>query len=581
MARLRTLAQRTSVATRGWLRDIRPERRHLRTDAIAAVPNSVSGVPDGMASAALVGVSPVYGLYANIFGPLIGGLFTSTRMMIVTTTTAGALAASSALSHVDSAERPQALFLLTLIVGVLMIVAGVLRLGRYVRFVSHSVMTGFLTGVAVNILLGQLADLSGADVDGATSVAKAADLATHPGRVDFASLVVGLTTLVILFGLARTRLVAVSALLALVVPTTVVAVFGLDNVAQVRDSGDIPRSLPLPALPDPGLFSFELITGAVAVAVIVLVQGAGVNESAPNPDGSSDINRDFTAQGIANVTVGIFRGQPVGGSVSRTALNVAVGPRTRWSAILSGAILLPIVVLFSGLVGLVPLPTLAAVLVFAAVKSLSPSGVVTIWRTGATSEIALVTTFVATLLLPVAAAVGIGVALSLLLQLNQEAMDLKVVELVQDDDGRFIEQPAPAELPSEKVTLLDVYGSLLYAGSRTLQAHLPDPTHAQRAAVILRLRGRVSLGATFYRVIGAYSKQLARSGSRLYLSGLDPQLVKQLRRAGGVDLAGPVRAVPATPVLGASTRRAQALADSWLIRHRNHDDAKPPAEPDA
>ena len=153
-----------------------------------------------------------------------------------------------------------------------------------------------------------------------------------------------------------------------------------------------------------------------------------------------------------------------------------------------------ILVAFSGLVAKVALPTLGAILIFAAVGSLRFGEVATILRTGLTSRIAVVTTFAATLFLPVAAAVGIGVALSLLLQLNTEAMDLKVVELLPREDGRFEERRAPSTLTSDHVTILDVYGSLLYAGTRTLQARLPDPGGAEAPVVILRLRGRTSLG---------------------------------------------------------------------------------------
>ncbi|PSL02815.1 SulP family sulfate permease [Haloactinopolyspora alba] len=559
---------RAVSAIGAWLRSVRPDRRNLRADTVAAVPSAVGSVPDGMASAALIGVNPVIGLYASIVGPVAGGLATSTRMMVVATTTAAALAAASALEGVDAADRPSALFLLTIIVGVLMIVAGLLRLGRYTRFVSHSVMTGFLTGVAASIFLGQLSGLTGAEVSGSTNVSKAVDLVTHLSRIDLASFGIGLGTLGILFGLMSTRWGSLSALVALVAPTLVVMVFGLDSVAQVRDSGDIPRQVPLPALPELELLSLDLVVGAAAVAVIVLVQGAGVSEAAPNPSGTpSNINQDFVAQGVANVAVGFFRGQPVGGSVSGTALSVAMGARSRWAAIMSGALLLPLVVLFAGLVGLVPMPILAGVLIFAAIGSIKPGVIAAIWRTGGTSRIALVTTFVATLFLPVAAAVGIGVALSLLLQLNQEAMDLKVVELVPQPDGRFLERPAPGRLTSGTATVLDVYGSLLYAGSRTLQARLPDPTGAEGAAVVIRLHGRTALGATFYRVVGDYARKLAAGNGRLYLSGLDADLLDQLRRAGGLDLAGPVRAVAATGIVGESTQRALHDADAWLIRH--------------
>lgn len=567
MAPTRQWLSTTLTGTGEWLRRVRPQRRHLRADTVAAVPSAVGSVPDGMASAALVGVNPVIGLYASLVGPIAGGLTTSTQMMIVTTTTAAALAAASALEGVAAADRADALFLLTVIVGVLMLVAGAARLGRYARFVSHSVMTGFLTGVATSIILGQLAELTGADVDGASNVARAVDLALHPSHIDLASLAIGAATLVILFGLARTRWATLSALAALVLPTLAVVLLGLDTVAQVADNGEIPSGIPLPALPQLELLSLDLVVGAAAVAVIILVQGAGVSEAAPNPDGApSSTNQDFIAQGIANVAVGLFRGQPVGGSVGGTALNLAMGARTRWAAILSGLLLLPIVVLLSGLVGLVPMPILAGVLVFAAVTSMRPGIIRAIWRTGATSQIAMVTTFVATLFLPVATAVGIGVALSLLLQLNQEAMDLKVVRLRPHPDGTFHEVPAPTALPSDEVTVLDVYGSLLYAGSRTLQARLPDPAGSRRAAVVVRLRGRTALGATFYRVLHDYTARLAGTGGRLYLSGLDEGLLDQLHRAGGLDLTGPARAVPATEVLGESTHRALVEAEAWLVR---------------
>ena len=97
-------------------------------------------------------------------------------------------------------------------------------------------------------------------------------------------------------------------------------------MARVGDSGEIPRGIPLPHLPDLGLFSFSLVTGALAVAAIVLVQGAGVAEAAPNEDGTaSDANRDIIAQGVGNLASGFFRGLPVGGSVGQTALNVSAG----------------------------------------------------------------------------------------------------------------------------------------------------------------------------------------------------------------------------------------------------------------
>jgi SulP family sulfate permease len=204
-----------------WVRSIGPQRRHVRTDVVAGLTGAISSVPDGMASGVLAGVNPVHGLYASFAGPIAGGLGASTRLMVITTTSAAALAAGSAISGLEPADRERAVVLLTVLAGALMVLAGIFRLGRYTRFVSHSVMLGFLTGVAANIVFGQLADLTGTTASGPNSVAKAIDVLTHPGRWDLASLGIGLAALVILVVLARTPLSVVSSLVALAAPTIV------------------------------------------------------------------------------------------------------------------------------------------------------------------------------------------------------------------------------------------------------------------------------------------------------------------------------------------------------------------------
>jgi hypothetical protein len=167
-------------------------------------------------------------------------------------------------------------------------------------------------------------------------------------------------------------------------------------------------------LPDLSTFSSGVLVGALSVAAIVLVQGAGVAESAPNPDGSrARTGQDIMAQGAANVAAGAFGGQPVGGSVGQTAMNVSVGARSRWGAIWSGIWMLLILVALSGVVGLVAKPTLAAVLIYAAVGSFRPREVMSLLRAGRTAQIALVATL----------ARATGVVLTLLPPAVGRAMD--------------------------------------------------------------------------------------------------------------------------------------------------------------
>jgi SulP family sulfate permease len=544
------------------LRRVAPDRSTVRQDAIAGIPGAIASVPDGMASAVLVGVNPIYGLYASAAGPVAGGLSASTRLMVITTTTAAALAAGSALSGVSSGDRANSLFLLTALAGLVMVAAGLARLGRYTRFVSVSVMTGFLTGVAANIVFGQVPDLTGAPSEGSFALAKAVHVVTHPSSIDVPSLLAGVSALVIMVLLMRTRIAAFASIVALAIPT--ILVLNVAGIVRVSDSGAIPRGVPLPHVPELSLISFNLVAGAFAVAAIVLVQGAGVSESAPNADGPSNPNRDFAAQGFGNLASALFRGQPVGGSVGQTALNVTSGARSRWGSIFSGIWMVVILVFFSGIVGYVAMPTLAAVLMVAAVSSVRLGAIDTIWRTAVTSRIAFSATLLATLFLSVTEAVAIGIVISLLLQLNREALDLTVVELIPREDGRLEERPAPGHLPSRAVTMLDVYGSLYYAGARTLAARLPDPTGADTPVVIVRLRGRTALGATSFVILADYADRLYEAGGRLYLSGVDPILLDQFRQAQRVDVEGRVRVFVASDVIGDSSGRAYAEAEKWL-----------------
>ena len=183
-----------------WVRSLRPDPATLRQDAAAGVPGAIASVPDGMASAVLVGVNPVYGLYA---------------------TTAAALAAGSTLDSFSGADRPEALFVLSALAGVMMIAAGLLRWGRFTRFVSVSVLTGFLSGVAVNIILGQLGDLLGSRQKGSPAVVKAFNVVTHPSEMSLTAAAVGISALVLMVVLSRTRIASVASLVALAIPTLV------------------------------------------------------------------------------------------------------------------------------------------------------------------------------------------------------------------------------------------------------------------------------------------------------------------------------------------------------------------------
>jgi sulfate permease, SulP family len=555
----------------GLVRRTGLRRETVRSDAAAGLTVGVASVPDGMAASVLVGVNPVHGLYAAMAGAIAGGLTARTQLMLISTTSAAALAAGEALSGLEGSERTGALALLVVLAGGLQLAAGFLRLGRFTRFVSHSVMKAFLLGVAVLIVLDQLPQLAGAEVEGDSAPARALDLLLHPGEIHFASLVVGLLALGLVLGLARTPLRAVGALVAVAVPSLLVWAVDLAGVDVV---GDVPSGLPTPALPPLSAFSVDLLTGAAAVAAIILVQGAGVADSAPNPDGSpASPSADFRAQGFANLASGLVKGVPVGGSLGQTALNVGSGARTRWASVFAGLGIALVLLVFSGLVGYVALPALAALLLLAAWGTIDVQEALSIWRTGTATKIIAGATFAAALAFPIQAAVGLGVVLSALIYLNQSATDIKLVELVRRDDGRFEERELPKTLAGGEVTVVNVYGSVFYAGARTLEERLPRPGE-DRPVVVLRLRGHTRIGATFVEVLAGYADELAAANGRLYLAGVDHEARALVERTRKVSPEAAERIFEATPVVGESTEHALEAGEAWLVASSSPDDER-------
>lgn len=542
-----------------------PPQRTWWRDVVAGLINAVVSVPDGLASAALAGVNPIFGLYTSIAAPIAGSLLVSAQLMQVSTTSASALAAGQAIAGRPDAQRDQPLFLLVVLTGLCLAAFGLLRFGRLVRFVSHAVMTGFLIGVAVVLILDQTAPLVGVTPKGANEITQFIDLLRHVTDFSGQTIATGLLALGIAVGLRRTRFATVASLAALVIPSALVAVLGWQHVHRVADASPIPRGIPGLSLPNLALLTPELAFSAAAIAVVIAVQGAGVSQSIENPDDRPiSASRDMLAQAAANVASGLLSGIPAGGSVGQTALNVSVGARSRWAGVLGGVWMLLFLLVAPRLVGQVPMAVLAALMILAGVSAIDLREAHSIWNTGGAARWSILVTFAATLVLSVPIAVGVGVLLSAVLYVASAATDVVVRALVPQGNGDFTESDPPSHLPGNAVTILDVYGSLFFAGARTLEQTLPSPAGASRPAVVLRLRGRTRVGSTLIEVLDNYADALAEAGGRLYLSGVDERLVAQLRRAGKLDLDETVQVVPAEATLGASTNRALASANAWL-----------------
>jgi SulP family sulfate permease len=470
---------------------------------------------------------------------------------------------------VHNGEDPErALFTLAVLTGVVMILAGLLKLGSWLRFVSHSVMVGFISAVGLNIVLGQLDNFTGYESQGSNRVVRAFDLLLHPFDVHLATLTVGVVAIVLILVLERSKLGALGMVVAVFLASGMVALFNWE-VLLLSDIAEIPGGLPGISLPKLSYIP-SLILPAASLAFVGLVQGAGISASFPNPDGEyPDDSQDFVGQGVGNIVAGLFQGMPVGGSMSASSLAVNAGAKSRLALMIAGAVMAIVVLLFADLVGYIAMPALAGLLIIIGVRTVKVDDLVTVWNTGAVQQMVLAVTFGLTMLIPLQYAVLVGVGMSAVLFIVRQSNQITVVRYVLDDSGRIREEPAPPEVGSNDVLVLQPQGSLFFAAAPAFEAQLPAVTERSRnSVVILRMRSREDIGSTLIEVVTRYSATLNDVGSKLMLVSVSDRIREQIDATGTTGIVGAENIYPTSEYLGEAVRKANADALDWIAAHR-------------
>ncbi len=553
---------------KSWLRSLY-NRKTLREDAVAGLVLGVESVPDGLAGGLLAGVNPVFGLYGYMVGTVTGALFTSATFMAVQATGAMAMVVADVPS-VHSGEDPErALFTLAVVTGAVMLIAGFFKLGSLLRWVSNSVMVGFINAVGVNIVLGQLDNFSGYEAEGANRVVRAFDLLFNLGQAHWPSMLIGTVTIALIIVFEKTRLGPLGMVVAIVVTSAVVPLVGWD-VQQLRGMTDIPGSLPLPVFPDLRLIP-TLLLPAASLAFIGLVQGAGVSANFPNPDGEyPDISQDFVGQGAANVAAGIFQGMPVGGSMSASSLVKTAGARSKAALLIAGVVMAVSILVLGDLVGYIAMPALAGLLMIVGYRTVKPDDIKAVWRTGTTQAVVMAVTFVLTMIIPLQNAVLVGIGISLILFVIKQSNRVTVRQWIVRDDGRLREIDAPTEVGPDEVIVLQPYGSLFFASASLFEEELPNVvTTSTNSVVIIRLRGKSDLGSTFMEVLNRYASSLLEVDSRLVLVYADERVNAQLVASGVAELLGPEGMYTSDEWVGSTVRQAHEDAINWITEHRS------------
>jgi SulP family sulfate permease len=389
----------------------------LSGDLAAGLTLAAIAIPEQMATARLGGFAPQIGFYAFMAGTLGFAAFGSSRLLSVgadstiTPIFAGSLALLAASGSPEYGALAAALALL---VGAMLIAGGIIGLGWIADLLSKPVITGFLAGISIHIVLSQAPTVLGVPSVGGTLSDRMAALATHLGATNPLSVVLGLGVLAVTFACERWNPRVPGALIALVAATAAVAAFGLEKYG-ISVLGDVPSGLPRFALPVVDLGQvYALAPLAIVISLVVMTQTAATTRSFAAAGEPQDIDRDFIGVGVGSVLAGLFGAFPVNTSPPRTAIAAEVGARSQAAGLLAIAVILALAGFGTGLLAHVPDAALAGMLLFVAQRIFRLQTFVDVYRR-APGEFALIlATMTAIVVLPIQTGVVVGIFLSLL-----------------------------------------------------------------------------------------------------------------------------------------------------------------------
>lgn len=542
-------------------------------DVIAGLVTGLFSIPEGMAYASIGGFNPVAGLYSGVVSTIVGSMFARTVLMVTTLTSALALTSQSVLSAAGlDPTNPSNIAALVIVAGALMLLFGLLRFGAMMNFVSNAVMTGFTTGIALQIIAGVIHDSTGYRPDSRNTIGKFVDAFVHVGSWQLAPCLVALGTVAVwaVFHFIK-PLEAFATLIALVVVTVAVTAIDVD-VETVGDIASIPNALPPFLMPNFAAMP-ELLAGGLAVALVGLAQAAGISAAVPNPDGTRpSTNGDFVAQGAANLAGGFFGALPTGGSLSRTGVAVSAGAQTRWAGIFAGLWLAVLVVVAGSLAELIPMPVIGGLILVIGAELVAGrwADIKLVLRAAPWSAVAMVVTFLATTQLPLHTAILIGALTSLVLYCVKASQAAELRAFVRTQDGKWQIVPVPEKVESDAVTMLQYSGVGLFAEVPRIDEEWPRVADSNRAVVVLGMRTLPDVPSTkVIKSLRRWAQDLRDHGGRLIIAGATPATVKVLEAGGLRDILGDDGIVPATDVVFGPAEEAVRRGEQWIAQQRD------------
>lgn len=518
-------------------------RQDLTSDLIAGVTVGLVALPLAMAFGIASGVTPQAGIYTAVVAGFLISALSGSRLQIGGPTGAFVVI----VAGIITAHGVSGLLMVTIMAGVILMLMAVTGLGTAVKYIPRPVTIGFTNGIAILIASTQIKDFLGLETGAVPSefLLRMRLLANGLGSIQWPALLIGVSSLLIILLLPRLTKRVPGSIVALVLATLAVAVFGLPVETIGSQFGGIPTGLPQVSLPQvrPDLI-VPLLPAAVTVAMLAAIESLLSAVVADNMSGDRhDSNVELLAQGVANLVVPFVGGIPATGAIARTATNIKSGARTPVSGMVHALTLIVILLVAAPLARFIPLATLAAILFVVAYNMSEWREVRTILRLSKADITVWVMTFALTVLADLTVAVEIGMLFAALLYIYRVSQTTTVAPVTEE----YIEDGRPHVLQDKLlppyVLVLRIHGPFLFGATEKLSEATVD-VDSLPAVVILRLRNMTAIDATGLHELERLAERLRATGRTLLLCGARSQPNQLLRQSDFLQFLGEENMLP-------------------------------------
>lgn len=521
-----------------------------RADLIAGLTVGAIALPQGMAYALIAGVDPRFGLYSAIFITAIASVFGSSSHLINGPTSAISLVVFSTLGFIEPDARPdayEAMFLLGIMVGVFQIAIAVFKLGDLTRYISESVILGFMTGAAVLLGVGQIANLLGMRNRGTAhqQIFHRLWLTLSQGHPNYQAIAISILTIFLTLTLRKLvrkyKLPQMDMFVVLIIVSVVAYVLGwtispTGTKTTIAVAESIPGSLPLPHIPEIHFgWVKELLSGSLAISFLGLLEALAIGKSIANQTGQTiDYNQQCLAEGIANLSGGFLQCLPGSGSLTRSAINYQSGAMTRFSGIWTAIVVTVALLAFAPLTKYIPKSALAGLLAVTAYRLIDFKRLRYTFRASSFDTVLVVITVFTALFIGIEYSILTGVALSIILFVPRAAK-LKSSELIVSNEG-IVRDRLPDDPNCTSVILFDLEGEIFFGAAPELDRYLENLK--QRALedgigyIVLRIKRVRNPDIVCLERLEHFLHDAEKMGIIVLLAGIRPDLSQSLRKLG-------------------------------------------------